>query len=102
MNLLSNALKATDVGGKVSVSVEPAGGGWSVTVEDNGRGIGEEDLPHVFERFYHGPGEGLGIGLTIVKELVEAHGGWIEMKSEYGKGSSFAFFLPAQGVHNSS
>lgn len=102
LNLLSNALKATDEGGKVLVSVNPAEDGWSIAVEDNGRGIGEEDLPHVFERFYHGPDGGLGIGLTIVKELVEAHGGRVQMKSDYGKGSSFTFFLPAQAIHNSS
>lgn len=102
LNLLSNALKATDEGGRVSVSVRAAGNGWSLAVEDTGRGIRQEDLPHVFERFYHGPGGGLGIGLTIVRELVEAHGGRIEVKSEFGKGSSFTFFLPARVIHNSS
>jgi two-component system sensor histidine kinase BaeS len=103
LNLLSNSLKATGEGGRVLVSARRSSSHeWAITVEDDGRGIGEEDLPYIFERFYHGPGGGLGIGLTIVKELVEAHGGRVEAKSAYGKGSSFAFFLPAVIVHNSS
>lgn len=102
LNLLGNSLKATEQGGRVMVSVKTSGHEWAVTIEDNGRGIGEEDLPHVFERFYHGPNGGLGIGLTIVKELVEAHGGRVEGKSVYGKGSSFTFFLPVATIHNSS
>lgn len=102
LNLLSNALKASDEGGNVRVSVEPINDEWAITVEDDGCGIHEEDLPYVFERFYRGPGGGLGIGLTIVKELVEAHGGRIEMKSTHGKGSSFTLFFDARLLHDSS
>ena len=73
-----------------------------IAVEDNGTGIREEDLPFIFERFYRGPGGGLGIGLTIAKELVEAHGGRLEAKSTRGKGAVFTVSLPLDGVHNSS
>ena len=102
LNLLSNALKATGAGCRVVVSAARRGGEVQITVEDNGSGIREEDLPFIFERFYRGPGGGLGIGLTIVKELVEAHGGRIEAKEGQGKGALFAIYLPLAGVHNSS
>lgn len=102
LNLLSNALKATDRGGKVKIRVAPANGELSMTVEDNGSGIKDEDLPHIFERFYHGAGGSLGIGLTIVKELAEAHGTRIEVKTIPGKGSSFTLLFPKETIHNSS
>ncbi len=102
VNLLSNALKATGTGGHVSIMVVPIEGEAAITIEDNGSGIKEEDLPYLFERFYRGPGGGLGIGLTIVKELLEAQGGRIEVKSVYGAGSSFTAFLPGAPLHNSS
>ncbi len=101
LNLLTNALRATGTGGRVTVTAAPVEGAVRIAVEDTGCGIREEDLPFIFERFYHGPGGGLGIGLTIVKELVEAQEGKIEVKSVPGKGSSFALMLPAL-VHNSS
>jgi two-component system sensor histidine kinase BaeS len=102
VNLVSNALKATGTGGHVSIEVEPAEGEVAITIADNGSGIKEEDHPYLFERFYRGPGGGLGIGLTIVKELLEAQGGRIEVKSVYGAGSSFTAFLPGTPLHNSS
>jgi two-component system, OmpR family, sensor histidine kinase BaeS len=102
LNLISNALKATEEGGKVSVSVVLAKDEWAIAVEDDGSGIREGDLPYVFERFYKGPDGGLGIGLTIVKELVEAHGGRIEVNSAQGKGSLFTVLLPSRSIHNSS
>lgn len=102
VNLLSNAQRATDRGGTVTVSVPGNDKGRSIIVADNGKGIGNEDLPFIFERFYKGRGGGLGIGLTIVKELVEAHGGRIEVKSAPGRGASFALFFPSGGLHNSS
>jgi two-component system, OmpR family, sensor histidine kinase BaeS len=102
LNLLSNSLRATGEGGTVLVTVTGIDHGSAITIEDNGSGIREEDLPYVFERFYRGPGGNLGIGLTIVKELVEAHGGRIEMESTYGKGSSFTLIFPERSIHNSS
>ncbi|MDD5244124.1 MAG: ATP-binding protein [Syntrophorhabdaceae bacterium] len=102
LNLLSNALKATPSGGSVSVRVGSTEGRLEITVADSGSGIREEDIPFIFERFYHGPGGGLGIGLTIVKELLEAHGANIMVKSIPGNGSSFTMVFPAEVVHNSS
>lgn len=102
LNLLSNALKAAGDECRVVISAGEKNGELQITVEDDGAGIAVKDLPFVFERFYRGPGGGLGIGLTIAKELVEAHGGRIEVKSALGKGSLFVISLPRAGVHNSS
>jgi two-component system sensor histidine kinase BaeS len=102
VNLLSNALRATGKGGMVVVRVENSSDSQSVIVEDSGKGIDETDLPFIFERFYKGSGGGLGIGLTIVKELAEAHGGRVQVKSTPGKGSSFVVSFPGEGIHNSS
>lgn len=102
VNLLSNALRATTAGGHVSLSVTPNKRELSISVEDTGTGIAEKEVPFIFERFYHGPGGGLGIGLTIVRELAEAHGGRVEVKSATGQGSRFTLFLPMGSVHNSS
>jgi len=102
MNLINNASRAMDSGGLVSLNVSSGPMGLKITVDDTGTGIAEKDLPFIFDRFYHGSGGGLGIGLTIVKELVEAHGGKVEAKSILGKGSRFSIVLPTGGVHNSS
>lgn len=93
VNLLSNALKATEKGGNVWVRAFKSADSVVIEVADNGCGIKDEDLPFIFERFYKASEGGLGLGLTIVKELVEAHNGKIEVKSEYGKGSVFTIFL---------
>jgi len=102
VNLLSNALRATDSGGHISLSTLSGNNWMKISIEDTGVGMSEKDLPFIFERFYHGPGGGLGIGLTIVRELAEAHGGRIEVKSTQGKGTEFIVFLPMGGVHNPS
>jgi two-component system sensor histidine kinase BaeS len=102
LNLLANALRATPGGGRVLIRVGPAEGGLEIVVADTGSGIRQEDVPLIFERFYHGPGGGLGIGLTIVKELVEAHGASITVRSIPGEGSSFTILFPPEAVHNSS
>jgi two-component system sensor histidine kinase BaeS len=102
LNLLANALRATPGGGRVLIRVGPAEGGLEIDVADTGSGIRQEDVPLIFERFYHGPGGGLGIGLTIVKELVEAHGASITVRSIPGEGSSFTILFPPEAVHNSS
>ena len=78
----------------VSADKEP-GGGVRVSVADTGSGIAPEFLPFIFERYYRArEGGGLGIGLTIVKELVEAHGGTVSASSTPLKGSVFHVFLP--------
>ena len=65
-----------------------------IEVMDTGSGIKKEDLPFVFERFFKSSDGGLGLGLTIAKELADAHGGRIEVRSEYGKGATFTLFIP--------
>jgi two-component system sensor histidine kinase BaeS len=102
VNLLSNALRYTASGDRIDVRVNPEESGrLVVSVADTGQGIPEDDLPHVFDRYYRGlePREkrasGSGIGLAVVKELVEAHGGRVWAKSAHGKGSTFYFSIPA-------
>jgi two-component system, OmpR family, sensor histidine kinase BaeS len=95
INLISNALKATDAGGSVSIDVSQEHGGYAITVRDTGKGIDQKELAFVFERFYKGSGGGLGIGLTIAKELAEAHGGRIAVASTPKEGSVFTVHLPA-------
>ena len=99
-NLLQNAVTHTPAGGRIDVSVEEEDGMVSVTVADSGEGIPAEDLPHVFDRLYRvDPSRarstgGAGLGLTIAKQLVEAHGGTIRAESAPGEGSRFTFTLP--------
>ncbi len=94
VNLLSNALKATDRDGIVRMIGSRQGEGTCVQVADTGRGIRQDDLPHIFERFYCSSEGGLGIGLAIVRELVDAHNGTIKVSSEYGKGTVFTVCIP--------
>jgi len=95
INLLSNAMRATGSGGGVVVSASRMGREEvAIACSDSGCGIAGEDLPYVFERFYRGGQGGLGLGLTIVKELVEAHGGRVEAESRPGEGSRFTVVLP--------
>lgn len=101
LNLLGNALQYTPAGGTVTVKADKQASRLLVTVQDNGIGIPIEHLPHLFTRFYRvdksrsRAGGGSGIGLTIVKHLVEAHDGqvWADSQGE-GRGSSFGFSLP--------
>jgi signal transduction histidine kinase len=97
-NLVGNALKYSP--GRVVVQAESEGPEVRVSVTDKGPGIGADDLPRVFDRYYRGQrheGEGLGLGLYIVRKLVEAHGGKIWAQSRPGAGSVFTFTLPATG-----
>ncbi len=97
VNLVSNALKAVGKDGKVAIQAFKNGKDTCVEVADNGCGIGDDALPFIFERFYKSSGGGIGIGLEIVKELVDAHEGRIEVESEEGKGTTFRVFIPGQG-----
>lgn len=98
MNLLSNALKYSPCEELVTLSVQAQDEMVTIAVADRGVGISRQDLPHLFERFYRGKGqrktEGIGLGLYIAKQLVEAHGGHIRIESTLGKGSTFIFTLP--------
>ena len=104
VNLLSNALRYTDPGGRVDVAVRPEGDRAVLEVSDTGIGIAEEDLPRVFTRFWRGEKSrsratgGAGIGLSIVKELARAHGGQVEVESAPGEGSVFRVVIPASAA----
>lgn len=96
-NLLSNALKFTPSGGCVDLELRSRDGQAVITVTDTGHGIAPDDLPRVFDRFFRGQGvraSGSGIGLTVVRELVEAHGGSVEVSSRPGAGAAFTVRLP--------
>ena len=96
-NLVENAIKFTPDGQKIEVNAEPKEGLLEVTVHDTGRGISREDLSMVFERFFKGHGSvpGVGLGLTICKDIVDIHGGKIWVQSEgVGKGTAVTFTLP--------
>lgn len=94
INLVSNAVKAVGPGGKVTVACRREASTFALDVSDTGRGIAKADLPFIFERFYRASEGGLGIGLAIVRELVDAHGGTITVTSEEGRGSLFTVRLP--------
>jgi len=102
-NLVDNALRYTQAGGSVSVQAEVMENKVRVAVHDSGEGISAADLPHVFDRYYRGEKSrnqatgGSGLGLTIAKGIVEAHGGQIGVESNPGLGASFYFYLPKKG-----
>lgn len=99
-NLLGNAIKFTPSRGAIQITAKKDDKAVVVEVADTGMGIVPEDIPHVFERFYQADSSstrgfgGAGLGLAICKEIVEAHGGRIEVESEIGKGSVFRVVLP--------
>lgn len=99
-NLVDNAITHTPPGGTVTVSTGADEGGIVITVSDTGRGIPQDDLAHIFERFYQvdkarsGKRRGSGLGLTIVKEIVHAHDGRIHVESVVGQGTTFTVWLP--------
>jgi signal transduction histidine kinase/ActR/RegA family two-component response regulator len=108
-NLLFNAVKFTPEGGRVDVRLERAGSRARVVVSDTGQGIRPEFLPHVFDRFRQADGAttrvygGLGLGLAIVRHLVEAHGGTVKAESEgEGRGATFSVTLPILAVRMES
>jgi two-component system phosphate regulon sensor histidine kinase PhoR len=102
VNLLDNAIKYTDVGGRVTVALAGENGSVKVVVRDTGIGIPSKDLPRIFERFYRVDKArsremgGTGLGLAIVKHIVLQHGGSIRAESTLGEGTSIIFTLPAE------
>jgi two-component system OmpR family sensor kinase/two-component system sensor histidine kinase BaeS len=100
-NLVANALRHTSAGGEILLDATLEDSLVCITVADTGEGIREEDLPHVFDRFWRGDrsrsrhdGVGGGLGLAIVRQLVEAHGGHIAVESEVNQGTTFSVTLP--------
>jgi two-component system phosphate regulon sensor histidine kinase PhoR len=98
INIVHNAIKFNKPGGKIIISTVYDTESITVSVSDSGTGISQEDLPHIFERFYKADKArsrgGSGLGLAIAKHTIQAHGGSISVKSEEGKGSIFSFNLP--------
>jgi PAS domain S-box-containing protein len=98
-NLVGNAMKFTPAGGEVRIEAEAHEGHVVFSVVDNGPGIAPADLPHVFDRYWQAKArrrgrQGIGLGLVIVKGIVEAHGGKVWVESELGTGSRFSFSVP--------
>lgn len=99
-NLLDNAVKYTPPGGRVTLTVQADASGARADITDTGMGIDAEDLPHVFERFYRGDKSrstpGSGLGLSLARAIVRAHGGEIAVKSAPHQGTTFHILLPSQ------
>lgn len=102
-NLIDNAVRYTQEGGRVRVAVAPDAGKVRVAVSDDGPGIDEADLPHIFDRFFRGKGSpredaaGTGLGLAVAWRIVELHGERIEAQSRLGRGTTVSFTLPVRG-----
>jgi signal transduction histidine kinase len=97
-NLAENAIKYTPKGGRIEVTLEPQNGSVVLQVKDNGPGIAPEAQEHIFDRFYRGDpareGSGTGLGLALVRSVVELHQGQIRVSSAPGEGSCFQVTLP--------
>jgi signal transduction histidine kinase len=107
LNLVFNALKFTPAGGRVELRAEKQGEEFVLTVSDTGMGISRKNLPFVFDRFWQADGsskrkfQGVGIGLALVKELVEIQGGRVAVESEEGQGTTFTIRLPFKRAESS-
>jgi two-component system heavy metal sensor histidine kinase CusS len=101
-NLLVNAIKYTEDGGRVILSAEQGKDGISISIRDNGHGIPEEDLPRLWERFYRVEStrqqhpQGTGLGLSIVKTILDLHGGTVSIDSQVGVGTTVTLFFPGK------
>jgi len=98
VNLLMNAVQATATGGRITLASRHQDGALEIEVRDTGRGITPDDLEHIFKPFFTTRHSGTGLGLSISREIVERHGGRIEVHSAVGRGSSFTIVLPVQAT----
>ena len=98
LNIINNALAASKEGGRIEVrATQLDEGKVTVVITDNGSGISEKDLEHIFEPFYSTKGEfGTGLGLSITRDIITKLGGTIEVQSELGRGTSFIITLPVR------
>jgi len=98
-NLVDNAIKYSTDGERIEIKAYQSRGNIIINVKDTGRGISKEDLPRIWDRLYRGDQSrsqrGLGLGLSLVKAIVEAHKGTVQVESEPGKGSTFTITIPA-------
>ena len=105
-NLVDNAIKYTPRGGRVDVSANTERHGIVIRVSDTGSGISAPDLPRIFDRLYRGDQSrttrGLGLGLSLVRAIVEAHGGKAEVRNAPAGGAVFTLRLPLIGCENTS
>jgi two-component system phosphate regulon sensor histidine kinase PhoR len=107
INLIANSIKYSAAKKHLKIALSRKGGFVQCTVEDRGRGISPEVLPHIFEKFYRDPAQsrrvqGVGLGLPLVKHIMDAHGGEVIVKSTPGRGSVFSLQLPVAGSHITS
>ena len=104
-NLIGNAIKYTQAGGHIIVETGMRNGGVEIAVKDNGMGIPQDELPHIFDRFYQvdksrGPARGTGLGLAITQEIVQGHGGTIQIFSDgVNRGTMVTVWLPAPNTN---
>ena len=98
LNLLENAVKYTDAGGKIWISAKKEEFFTRISVKDTGKGIAKERQAEIFQRFYREPEvhdeEGIGVGLYLAREIISMQEGYIEVVSEAGAGAEFRIFLP--------
>jgi signal transduction histidine kinase len=97
INVLLNSVEALSPGGEIGIltkKVMPNGGSIRVEITDDGPGIGEEDLPYVFDPFFSNKKKGTGLGLANTKKIIEAHGGWVSISARRQPGIHFALSIP--------
>ena len=102
-NLLSNAIKYTPSGGRVDISAGRNDGALWIRIADNGPGIPDEEHEKIFQPFYRGDQgrrikQGMGLGLSIARDLTIAHGGYIDLETQPGEGSAFTIWLPLENL----
>jgi signal transduction histidine kinase len=104
LNLLTNAMKYSGESREIDLHLQRQGGQAVIEVRDKGVGIPRKEQPRIFEKFYRAPTPenlrvpGTGLGLTLVEHIAKAHGGYVEVQSEPGKGSTFSIHLPLEGA----
>lgn len=101
LNLLKNSQEALPGGGRIALNLVQRNGWVELTIEDNGPGISDEDLPLIFEPFFTRKGAGTGLGLSITKRIIEEHGGSIRVDATLGQGTRFSIRIPFTGADQS-
>ena len=96
LNLIINGVQAMEEGGTLTVRAKPLAGHIQIDVEDTGQGIEPEQLDKIFDLFFSTKEEGTGVGLTMVKHIIEGHGGGVDVESTPGQGTKFSISLPAK------